>query len=88
LKVSRFDKKNSRFDKSIPGSILTGNYAENLLKCRAFARGQVVAIPSNLQNSRFFSLIDGNCPVETGSMGAASTTTQFDANRPFLVSAK
>jgi hypothetical protein len=31
LKISRFDKKNSRFDKRIPGSILTGNFAENLL---------------------------------------------------------
>jgi hypothetical protein len=45
LEVSRFDKKNSRFDKRIPGSILTGNFAENRLKCRVFVRGQVVAIP-------------------------------------------
>jgi hypothetical protein len=42
--------------------------------------------PLNLQNSRFFSLIDGNLIVETGSLLAASTTTQSDANRRFLVS--
>jgi hypothetical protein len=51
-----------------------------------YLAAKLVDHPSNLRNSRFFSLIDGNLTAETGSIRAASTTTQSDANRRFLVS--
>src|SRR5437764_12462024 len=40
--------------------------------------------PLNLQNSRFFSLIDRNLAAETRSIRTASTTTQSCATGDFL----
>jgi hypothetical protein len=49
-------------------------------------RVKIAAERQNPQNSLLFSLLAGNSAVETGSIQAASTTTQSDANRCFPVS--
>jgi hypothetical protein len=41
---------------------------------------KIAAERQNPQNSLLFSLLAGNLGVETGSIRAASTTTQSDAN--------
>jgi hypothetical protein len=49
---------------------------------------KIAAERLNPQNSLLFSLLAGNLAMETGSIRAASTTTQSDANRCFPVSDK
>jgi hypothetical protein len=47
---------------------------------------RIAAKRQNPQNFLLISLLAGNLAVETGSIQAASTTTQSDANRCFPVS--
>ena len=47
---------------------------------------KIAAKGPNLQNTLLITLLAGNRGVETGSMRAASTTTQSSANRCFQVS--
>ena len=50
-------------------------FSTNHPEPRLFFRGEMVGDPSDLQNSRFFSVIDGNLIAETGSIWTASSAS-------------
>jgi predicted MarR family transcription regulator len=63
-----------------------GNFGHKALDSLADCARKIAAEDPTRQNSLFFSLLAGNLLVETGSIWAASTTTQSTANRRFPVS--